>query len=115
MPATISSTTAGTLSRGASPRVSGARSAMTATTSRLVNSTSGISAAQVAEGGEQRRLHLLGNGLDGNLPEARHRLLQLLQIGLARGSALAVLLEASRGVGIEDALEVVGDQPDELL
>src|SRR3954470_9691466 len=101
MPATISSTTAGTLSRGASPRVSGASSAMTATRSRLVNSTSGISAAQVAEGGEQCRLHLLGERLDGDPAEAGHRLLQLLQVGLAAGAVRPVLLEPGGGVLVE--------------
>src|SRR5690242_191706 len=81
IPATISRTTAGSRSRGASPSVSGASRAMTATISRLVNSTSGMSAPQVAEGGEQRRLHVVGDRLDWNLAQAGHRLLQLLEIG----------------------------------
>src|SRR5215475_8860967 len=43
IPPIISRTTAGVRSRGAKPTVSGARTAMAATTSRLVNDTSGMS------------------------------------------------------------------------
>src|SRR5690348_17950943 len=47
MPPMISSTTAGTRSRGAKPTASGASTATAATTSRLVNDTSGMAGHQL--------------------------------------------------------------------